>query len=384
MTEYHDNFFDEKRPWSKLKNSILGSYMTPYLAKVNKRPERILLVDAFAGRGKMSTGDPGSPLIICSAAQKYAKGKYSALFVNIKQNEHEELTSILDAGGYMPSANTIFGDAIGQVRHLTENLSDETLFLYIDPFGLDVEFDVLEPLLNRDKRYSTEILINLNMPGIHRLASRNAWLNGQGDQEAIERHHEKLTRTLGGDFWKDVFLDDKTIDTKDRESRLITLYRERLSSTGYLKYTGACPVREKIDSQTKYYMVFASPHLDSIVLLNDSMCRPFQIYMHDQWAKDTYFAGSPWTEWRDPKLIQGVTLEYVRNYDGDTREELWRRILLDHFMLFTESEFNSAIKYLHDSGKIRCITPIERGGIRPTKRLNKKCVFELSEERTLF
>ncbi len=284
----------------------------------------------------------------------------------------------------MSSARTVFADAIDQIGHLTENLRDETLFLYIDPFGLDVEFDLLKPLLNRDTRYSTEILINLNMPGVHRLASRNAWLSGQGDQDAIARHHQKLTRTLGGEYWKEVFLNNKAMNAKDRESRLVALYRERLSSTGYLKYTGACPVREKIDSQTKYYMVFASPHHDSIVLLNDSMCRSFQKYMHDQWAKDTYFADSPWSEWRDPKLIQGVALQYIQDYDGATRGDLWRKIVLDHFMLFTESEFIRAIKDLHDSEKIKCITPVAKGGIRPTNKLNKNCVFKLSEQRTMF
>ena len=332
----------------------------------------------------MSTGEPGSPLIICSAAEKNAKGKYSVFFVKKKEREHQELTAILDAGGYLTSAKTIFGDALYQLRRLTENLGDETLFLYIDPFGLDVEFDVLQPLLDRDNSYSTEILINLNMPGIHRLASRNAWLSGQGNRNAIEGHHEKLTRTLGGDYWKEVLLDISETDTKVREARLVSLYRERLSSTGYLKYTGACPVRERVESQTKYHMVFASPHHDSIVLLNDSMCRSFQKYMHDQWAKDTYFADSPWTEWRDPQLSQSVALQYVSDYIGDTREELWRRIVLDHFMLYTESEFISAIKFLLDSGKIECITPIEKGGIRPTRRLNKNCVFKLSETRTLF
>ena len=384
MTDYHDNFFDENRPWSKLKNSILGSYMKPYMAKVNRRPERIRLVDAFAGRGKMSTGDPGSPLIICSAAERYAKGKYSALFANIKANEHEELTSILSAGGYIPSAKTVFADAIDQIRNLTENLGDETLFLYIDPFGLDVEFDVLQPLLNRDNRYSTEIFINLNMPGIHRLASRNAWLSGQGDQDAIERHHEKLTRTLGGEYWKDVFLNDKAIDTKDRERRLVTLYRERLSSTGYLNFTGACPVREKIESQTKYHMVFASPHPDALLLINDAMCNAFNKYMHEQWVKDTLFAESPWSEWRLPEKLRRIVLSYIGRHESDTRLDLWRRIVRDHFMLFTSSEYRQAVQSMYNTGRLECVTPIAKGGARPTKRLNDNCVFVVPQQQAMF
>ena len=60
-------------------------------------------------------------------------------------------------------AKPVFGDAIDQLKRLIANLRDETLFLYIDPYGLNCEFDVLRPLLERDKRFSiSEILINLH------------------------------------------------------------------------------------------------------------------------------------------------------------------------------------------------------------------------------
>ncbi|MCY3715811.1 MAG: hypothetical protein OXG92_05035, partial [Chloroflexi bacterium] len=80
MSSYREDFFDENRPWSKLKNRILDSYMTPYLAKVNRRIQRIMLVDAFAGPGKMADGSPGSPLIMAGAAERYVRDKYKAYF----------------------------------------------------------------------------------------------------------------------------------------------------------------------------------------------------------------------------------------------------------------------------------------------------------------
>ena len=48
MTEQNDDFFEGKRPWSVIKDEILGAYMSPYIAKVNRLKRRILLIDGYA------------------------------------------------------------------------------------------------------------------------------------------------------------------------------------------------------------------------------------------------------------------------------------------------------------------------------------------------
>ena len=76
MTEQNDDFFEGKRPWSVIKDEILGAYMSPYIAKVNRLKRRILLIDGYAGPGVFDDGSAGSPLIICQAAERFAKGNY--------------------------------------------------------------------------------------------------------------------------------------------------------------------------------------------------------------------------------------------------------------------------------------------------------------------
>lgn len=117
MSSYRNDFFDKERPWSRLKNSILGSYMVPYLAKVANRQQSIVLVDAFAGPGKLEDGSPGSPLLIGSAAEKYASGKYRADFFNNDETHHVRLSSIINAQGWT-SCTAIHGDATTQLRDL--------------------------------------------------------------------------------------------------------------------------------------------------------------------------------------------------------------------------------------------------------------------------
>jgi hypothetical protein len=49
MSENDEDFFAGKRPWSIIKDQVLQNYMTPYIAKVNKRGNPILLIDGYAG-----------------------------------------------------------------------------------------------------------------------------------------------------------------------------------------------------------------------------------------------------------------------------------------------------------------------------------------------
>lgn len=357
--------------------------MPPYLAKVAKLGKRIVIVDAFAGPGRFKDGTAGSPLIIAKAAEKFAAGKYDAYFFNNRESHHNLLGNILDKQG-ISASKPVFGDAIEQLANLIADLRDETLFLYIDPYGLDCEFDLLRPLLERPRHLSTEILINLHMPISHRLGSRNRVRRDGVEDPQIRSYHEKLTRVYGGDYWWDILVEGQYANAKEREDTLINHYRGMLASTDYLSYTGACPIREKTDSATKYFMVFASSHPDALLLLNDEMCKSFNAHMHNQEVNDTLFANSSWTEWRDPDKMREIALKYVRNHPGETRLELWRRIVGDHFMLFTKSEFGKAMKHLCATGEIECITPVKKGGTRPTKRFNDNCAFVVSTKSRMF
>lgn len=141
-------FFKGKRPWSKIKDQILGQYMPPYLAKVATLGKPIILIDAFAGPGKFEDGSAGSPLIICQAAERRVRGSYQAIFVNREKEHHDQLSHVLSSFIEQKKAIPIHGTAdelLAQVRGL---LGDHTIFLYLDPFGLKgCEFSVIEPFL---------------------------------------------------------------------------------------------------------------------------------------------------------------------------------------------------------------------------------------------
>src|SRR4051812_19534318 len=111
MPSETNEFFEGKRPWSRIKDQILRSYITQYVAKVVTKGQPLLLIDAFAGPGVFGEGEAGSPLIICHAAKKFAQGRYKAIFVNKEPEYHQKLQGILEKGGWAADATAILGDA---------------------------------------------------------------------------------------------------------------------------------------------------------------------------------------------------------------------------------------------------------------------------------
>jgi len=364
-----DDFFSAKRPWSRIKDAILGSYMSPYFAKLSKNPHHnFLIIDAFAGPGSFDDGSPGSPLIICEAAEKYAYGRYEAVFVNLDEDHHLQLQSTLEEANFR-HAKAIHGDSRDVLRKIHIRLNEPlTIFLYMDPFGLkDVSFDLIRPFIERNPQYSTEILINLQAPVLHRLAAREKFLENPDSQD-IRRYHETLSRVLGGEYWKEhMFSGD--LEAREREEKVVAAYRSLLSSTNYLIYTGACPVQESRRSRAKYYMIFASRHIDAMKLFNDEMLKAFEQYMNKQEFAETLFADMSWQTWRDLEEVKTISQVYVQQYPGYTRSQLWDIIVQENFMRFRSSEYKIALNELISENMI--YSPTER----KTKRLNDNCVL---------
>ena len=63
MSKKNDDFFKEKKPWSEVKDQLLGCYFKPYVQKILHTRKPLEYVDCFAGKGKFDDGKPGSPLI---------------------------------------------------------------------------------------------------------------------------------------------------------------------------------------------------------------------------------------------------------------------------------------------------------------------------------
>ena len=357
MVESSDEFFEGKRPWSKIKDEVLEKYMTPYLAKVNTRGQPILLIDGYAGPGVFEDDELGSPLIMCDKAEERAKGNYHAIFINNKRKYHERLLKEIQQRGWSNSAEPRLGDTQLVLRDIHKMLRGQTVFLYLDPFGpTGCDFDLLSPFLNRNPSYSTELLLTMNMPGIHRLAARHVTEDGRKDEESIRENRLKLTRVFGGDYRKDILWQDS--DAEKREVQLIEAYQKKLA--GYLPYTRSCPVREGTGKRIKYFIVFASHHRDALILLNDIMVNAYFAGMHQADLGGGLWEDTDWREMRSTEGLDRVILDTVTRYPGESRKSIWFRVVDGHFMRYLKSEYLAMVKQLVEAKKLRYLSRTNR------------------------
>ena len=340
-----DSFFKGKRPWSIIKDQVLGSYMPPYLAKVAKLGKQIILIDGFAGPGRFGDGSAGSPLIICQAAEKTAEKNYLAIFMNRRKTHHDQLSHVL--GDFIKNGNVvaIHGAAETLLARVKRLLRDQTVFLYLDPFGLrGCEFSTIGPFVRRDKAFSTEIVINLSIPTIHRLAARKAVAEGRQDTHQVRSFHHRLSQILGGDYWQKILWDDSE-DHEAKAEKVMAIYREKILGLD-MPYTGSCPVREKEGSGIKYYITFCSRHQDALLLMNDSMCSAYQERMHEAATEGTLFQNTPWKDTRSPRALEESIINIVSQKPRKSRQDIWIEIVRRSFMQYTSSEYKKAVARL--------------------------------------
>lgn len=174
MAKRNDDFFVEKKPWSKVKDQLLGCYLKPYVAKILHTHMPLVYIDCFAGRGKFDDGEPGSPLIALDIMQRGLKSSTSSghlqiapIFIDI--NYAEDLRSNLKD---YPNAKIVSGAYGKTIDNLLKNRDGCNVFLYIDPYGIkELNCSKFDEFAKR-QFYSIELLINMNSFGFIREGCR--------------------------------------------------------------------------------------------------------------------------------------------------------------------------------------------------------------------
>jgi three-Cys-motif partner protein len=381
-SSYEDEFFDRKRPWSHIKDRVIGCYMPPYLRKVAQLGKKIVLVDAFAGPGiyelEPSSSRCGSPIVIVNEAEKHTPDNYIAFFFNKKKAHHIKLSEVLGKIGIPKhKAISVHGDSKELLSLLQRRIGDETVLLYLDPFGLSVPFEVIKLFLERDQRYSTELIVNLSMPGIHRLAAKHAVREGRVDAK-IQRNHSLLSEVLGGEWWREILF-DTSVEPKQQNLAIIEQYTSQLRI--HMPYAGYCPVREQRNGPIKYFITFCSRHIDALLLHNDNMCKAYNQYMREREFAGLLMFNEIECNWQDNRAtdisaqLDSAILTQIKQHCSKAvnpaRITVWQEIVTQpqHFMLYTSSEFKKRVDYLRKEKVIDFVDTRGTGRLNDDSRL---------------
>ena len=294
MAKKNDDFFVEKKPWSEVKDQLLGCYLKPYIAKILHTRRPLVYVDCFAGKGKFDDGKQGSPLIALEIMQEELNsstisGHFQIAPAFIDLNYADDLRVNLKD---YPEVKIVSGAYEDTIDELLKNKGGCNVFLYIDPYGIKAlncsKFDEFA----NGQFYSIELLINMNSFGFLREGCRAMGKQFKMDNDtffddlveydptrldASDKSVEALNQIAGGDYWKSIIeqYTSHKIDGYKAEEYFSEQYCQRLSQT--FTYVLNMPIRIKKGQHTKYRMIHATNHPDGCVLMADNICNRWEL-----------------------------------------------------------------------------------------------------------
>lgn len=291
MSKDNSGFFKEKSDWSRIKDKLLGCYLTPYFQKVLATGKTICYVDCFSGKGQFEDGNPGSPIIAlqirdkCLQQTKMRIDKSSAIettFIDLNYADDLQV-NLAPYNNIYGSPNIVSGKYEEKILDILKSKRGQNVFLYIDPYGIRALDTTLFDEFQTYGFNTFEMLINFNSFGFFRDACRVMSVDYKNDaalqnlEDLVEydptsvatsdKPADMLTSIAGGEYWKAIVQDYKSgkIDGYQAEQRLSTEYKKRLK-TRY-NYVLDMPIRLKAGSRPKYRMIHVCDHEDGCFLM---------------------------------------------------------------------------------------------------------------------
>jgi len=289
LSKKNDDFFNEKKPWSVIKDLLLGCYLKPYFQKILWTRRPVFYVDAFAGKGIFDDGNPGSPVIalnIISEALEKTQAKNPSIKSCLIELIHAKSLEV-NVKDY-ENVTVIEGKYEEKIQQQLQGKESQNVFLYIDPYGVkSLHFSIFEKLAS-NHLHSIEMLINFNSFGFIREAcnSMDVKFDIVDLEELVEIENtvkeskkksiEDLNEVAGGSYWQDIILDYKknNIDGYKAEIQFSNRYIEKLR--GQFDYVLNMPIRLKKGQRPKYRMIHATNHPHGCILMNDNMCKRWE------------------------------------------------------------------------------------------------------------
>lgn len=371
MAKKNDDFFVEKKRWSKVKDELLGCYLTPYVAKILYTYKPVVYVDCFAGKGKFDDGNPGSPLIALDIFQKglaktkmYGKARIGATFIDL--NYASDLEANLSA---YPGVEIVSGAYEDTIDELLKSKTGWNVFLYIDPYGIRAldcsQFDAFA-----NGQFNTiELLINMNSFGFIREACNAMDTKFKVDDsgffddlveydptilDATDKSIEALDRIAGGDYWRDIIIKYKSgeIDGYKAEEYFSEKYCQRLSKS--YTYVLNMPICIRQNQHPKYRMIHATNHPAGCVLMADNICNRWELLKDIQsGGQMTLFHEDFNNQIIDESTIREQVVEHFSQcYDWTSLTEAEAVFFVKHGAICKSGEIAKVLKALEKGGHL--------------------------------
>ncbi len=371
MAKKNDDFFKEKKPWSEVKDELLGCYFKPYVSKILHTYKPLVYVDCFAGKGKFEDGKPGSPIIAldiikdCMNNTRMNSVQISTNFIDLNYADdlHENLKDY-------PDVNIISGKYEDTIVDLLSDKNGCNVFLYIDPYGIKALKCSLFDNFAMGRFNSIELLINMNSFGFVREAC-HAFGTTYKDvsvfddlieydstkMDASEKSIAELDEIAGGDYWQPIIQDYKknNIDGYEAESLFAEQYCNRLKLS--YSYVLNMPLRIRKGQRPKYRMIHATNHRDGCLLMVDNICNRWQALQDIQTCGQlTLWEENCENQIVDDEDIEKKTIEHFSQYKNYiSLYEALAAFFIKHGAICSTSIVKGIIKRLEKENRIEVV-----------------------------
>lgn len=396
------DFFKAKKPWSIMKDQVLGYYLTPYISKILFSGVPLIIIDCFAGKGKFEDGAIGSPVIIGKhvkdIVEKSASPPIKALLIEKKY--YKELSRNMKG---FKNCNVIDGAYESSIQDILKLPKGINLFMYVDPYGIkNLDFDFFVQLKKKEFN-SLEILVNFNAfgflrEGCDKIKNYCGLFYDDIEDEYVQLDDyfadendavDNLNKIAGGDYWQNILKEyyNKNLINKSKinmlkaEEEFAYRYMEKMRAV--FRHVVNIPIKAKMDNIPKYRMVFGTDHDDGLLLMTKSM--------NAAWGKIVESAtkgqGNLFEQFTYPSISQYSSEIDIRNdilnilpADGSQIpiKELLLKMITKHGIVFSDKEYMEAIKSMENQDIIiNRFPPLTPKTNKPSKSFdyNKLAIF---------
>lgn len=331
-------------PHTKGKHMVLQHYMGAWLPILTSWNGRVLFVDAFAGPGEYSGGEPGSPVIALRAlinhrALRQIRSEVKYLFIEKDSERSGHLQGVLSRlKGDLPSncnyrvINSTFDETLTDVLDNIEEqrTSLAPAFVMIDPFGVSgTPMRTIGRILANP---SSEVYISLMYREMNRFLGHPSF-------------QPYLDELFGCRDWRQA---TSMTESEDRKHLLFNLYRDQLKKRG-VKYVIWFELYEK--QELVYAIFFGTQHLDGCNKMKQA------IWKVDPFG-DFKFRGG---QLGQQTLGDSVTVDFgllESTLQGQFRAKGWQKIeTVEDFVKSDATDFHTG--HL----KQKTLTPMEKKGM---------------------
>jgi len=247
-------------PHTAAKHEILRRYLqawVPILSHGNF--PRIVFVDGYAGPGRYSKGEDGSPIIAIKAALEQPRpiqAKVDFHFIELDERRSEHLKSEIAALTLPPNTSaTVYGkrsfqDAFPEVWGKYAGRTRPPTFVFIDPFGFKIPFSYVAEIVQTQ---GCEVLITFMFEEINRFLAQ-------------EHQPENFDSLFGCPDWRDGV---SISDPKARLKFLHDLYQRQLLQAG-AKFVRSFAMRNERNAMD-YFLFFATNNQLGLKKMKEAM-----------------------------------------------------------------------------------------------------------------